>query len=167
MQIYDDFLPQDECQLLKEQICFNKNFPFYLHNYVALSDEETSLWNWYGTHVFYEDGNINSQYFEFVNEIFIPKFIEMGIFKSLIRIKANFYSNTNSMKEHKSHRDYNYPHNAAVYSLNTCDGFTRLESGDIINSVENRLVVFNGDQIHNSSTTTDQPVRFNLNFNFN
>ena len=53
MQIYDDFLPQDECQLLKEQICFNKNFPFYLHNYVALSDEETSLWNWYGTHTFY------------------------------------------------------------------------------------------------------------------
>ena len=68
---------------------FNKNFPFYLHNYVAL-DEETSLWNWYGTHVFYEDGNINSQYFEFVNEIFIPKFIEMGIFKSLIRINFNF-----------------------------------------------------------------------------
>ena len=57
MQIYDDFLPQDECQLLKEQICFNKNFSFYLHNYVALCDEETSLWNWYGTHVFYEDGN--------------------------------------------------------------------------------------------------------------
>ena len=167
MQIYDDFLPQDECQLLKEQICFNKNFPFYLHNYVALCDEETSLWNWYGTHVFYEDGNINSQYFEFVNEIFNPKFIEMGIFKSLIRIKANFYSNTDSIKEHGSHRDYNYSHNAAVYSLNTCDGFTRLESGDIIHSIENRLVIFDGDQIHNSSTTTNQPVRFNLNFNFN
>ena len=107
------------------------------------------------------------QYFEFVNEIFIPKFIEMGIFKSLIRIKANFYSNTDSMKEHGSHRDYHYSHNAAVYSLNTCNGFTRLESGDIIHSVENRLVIFDGDQIHNSSTTTNQPVRFNLNFNFN
>ena len=167
MQIYDDFLPQDECQLLREQICFNKDFPFHLHNYVALCDEDASLWNWYGTHVFYEDGNINSQYFESVNEIFIPKFIEMGIFKSLIRIKSNFYPHTKSIEEHGSHRDYNYSHNAAVYSLNTCDGFTRLEGGDIINSVENRLVVFDGSQSHNSSTTTNQPIRFNLNFNFN
>jgi hypothetical protein len=165
----DNFLPEDEFKLLRDDICFNNQFPVHLHKYVTYKDnedEEEQIWNWYGTHIFYEKGVVNSSYFNSVRDIFIPRFTKMGIFNHLIRIKSNFYPHTESIKEHIPHQDYKYSHIAALYSLNTCDGFTRMEDGSKIDSVGNRLLLFNGSKIHNSSTTTNSSIRFNINFNF-
>ena len=45
--------------------------------------------------------------------------------KSLLRIKINFYPNTHEVVEHTSHIDYDFSHTAAIFSLNTCDGYTK------------------------------------------
>ncbi len=70
------------------------------------------------------------------------------------------------MFEHGRHVDYEFENKAALLSLNTCDGFTRLEDGTKVESVENRMLFFDPGQKHNSSTTTNERGRFNINFNY-
>tara|TARA_R100000030_G_scaffold24845_1_gene18018 strand:- start:438 stop:782 length:345 start_codon:yes stop_codon:yes gene_type:complete len=95
------------------------------------------------------------------NEIFSKK-IDV---KKLLRIKANFYPHTETVKEHSSHVDYDFSHAGAVYSLNTCDGYTRIGE-EIVESIENRMVFFDASELHNSTTTSNAKGRFNINFNF-
>ena len=98
--------------------------------------------------------------------MFIPKFQKYGSVKSLLRIKLNFYPHTETLKEHGQHVDYDFSCYGAIFSLNTCDGFTRLNDGTKIDSVENRILFFDPSLKHNSTTTTNSSGRWNINFNF-
>ena len=76
------------------------------------------------------------------------------------------FPNTEKLHEHGMHVDYDYPHKAAILSINTCDGYTKLEDGTKIDSVANRMLIFDGSTLHTSTNTTDQTVRININFNY-
>ncbi len=136
-------------------------------NVSSAKDFTSEEWNWYATYTFYKDEEIN-EYFQEVYDMFIPRFQKLGIFKSLRRIKLNCYPRTETLREHKAHTDYGYGnhHYGAVFSLNTCDGFTRLPDGSKANSIANRIVFFDAGKKHNSSTTTTKSARYNINFNF-
>jgi len=82
-----------------------------------------------------------------------------------MRIRVNFYPYTNRIKEHSPHIDYKFSHNAAIYCLNTCDGFTRIGK-EKVGSISNRMYFFDGSVEHNSSTTSNDCGRYNINFNF-
>ena len=86
--------------------------------------------------------------------------------KALIRIKINMYLNSETLKEHGMHSDYDYSHTGAILSINTCDGYTKLEDGTKIDSVANRMLLFDASKPHSSTTTTNQTVRVNINFNY-
>ena len=86
--------------------------------------------------------------------------------KALVRIKANLYPNTEMIHEHPMHEDYDYCHSAAIFSLNTCDGYTKLKDGTKIGSVANRILFFDAGEAHCSTTTTNVKARFNLNINY-
>ena len=86
--------------------------------------------------------------------------------RCLIRIKANLYPNTEILHEHPMHEDTDYPSSGAIFSLNTCDGYTKLQDGTKINSVANRMLLFNPSEKHCSTTTTNVPMRFNININY-
>ena len=59
-----------------------------------------------------------------------------------------------------------YDHTAALLYLNTNDGFTELDDGRRIESIANRILVFNGNELHSSSTCTDQKRRVLLSLNY-
>ncbi|MAU64390.1 MAG: hypothetical protein CMC38_08660, partial [Flavobacteriaceae bacterium] len=63
-------------------------------------------------------------------------------------------------------RDLDYDHQAALIYLNTNDGFTELDDGTRIDSIENRLLLFNGNELHSSSTCTDQKRRVLISLNY-
>ena len=86
--------------------------------------------------------------------------------KSLMRIKVNLYPNTQVVTENLMHADYEFPNTAAILSLNTCDGYTKLEDGTKIDSVANRLLIFDGGEKHCSTTPSNVPARFNINMNY-
>jgi hypothetical protein len=68
--------------------------------------------------------------------------------------------------EHGMHTDYDFSHTSAILSINKCDGYTKMEDGTKIDSVPNRIVIFDGSKPHTSSTTTDAPIRININYNW-
>ena len=168
VNIIDDFLSQEEFEEVRDLIVFNWDFDWYFQKEVnyAGTDCTKDFWNWYGTHTFYVNDFPESKNYPILYNKFIPCFKEMGIFRSLIRIKGNFYPYTETLKEHAPHYDYRFSHVGALYSLNTCDGFTRLCDGTKIDSVANRILIFDSSTSHNSSTTTTSAGRFNINFNF-
>ena len=54
----------------------------------------------------------------------------------------------------------------AIFYVNTNDGLTVLDNEVEIDSVSNRLLVFDGSTMHHSTTCTNQKRRVNINFNF-
>ena len=85
--------------------------------------------------------------------------------KRLIRIKLNLYTRTDYLVHHDDHIDFPHSHKGAVFSLNTCDGFTVID-GDEISSVANRMVFFDPSILHHSTNCTNKPYRMNINFNY-
>ena len=86
--------------------------------------------------------------------------------RCLIRVKANLYPNTEILHEHPAHVDMKFSHSAAILSLNTCDGYTKLKDGTKIDSVANRMLLFDAGEEHCSTTTTNVLARFNININY-
>jgi len=64
------------------------------------------------------------------------------------------------------HQDYEWEHKGALLSLNTCDGYTRFETGEKIDSVANRIIFFDPSIRHTSTNTTNDKRRININFNY-
>ena len=174
VRVIDNFLPEEDFKELQDLIVFNYDFPLYFQKSVnsyqgnpQVSAEEP--WNWYAIHILYCDGNygdISKNYYEGIFKLFVPHLKKTGMYRSMMRMKVNMYPGTETLREHYPHADYPFAHNAGLFSLNTCDGFTKLVDGTKIDSVENRMLLFDGSSLHNSSTTTNAPARFNINFNF-
>ena len=163
IKVVDNFLPVFELEAL-QQVIMHHNFPWYYTPTVAVKNiVKDQPWNWYQTHCFYTNNQPDGPHYPYVSSFFLPRFKDL---KSLIRIKANFYPHTETLKEHLTHTDFDFKHTAAIFSLNTCDGFTRMEDGSIVRSVANRMVFFDGSTPHNSSTLTSDSARLNINFNY-
>jgi len=167
MNVIDNFLPEEEFKFLQDLIVFNDDFPFYLNDSITYPENTHKVWEWYATHLFYNNDQPTSDFYNHIQTILISKFRNLpGGFRTLLRVKANFYPSTPVLQEHKRHYDYEWSHSGAVFSLNTCDGFTRLSDGSKVDSVANRLLLFDPSEKHNSTSTTNQRGRFNINFNW-
>ena len=123
-------------------------------------------WSWYMINMLYLKDTPQNDICGKIYEMFVPKFKKLANFKTMIRIKMNAYPYTNVVKEHKEHIDFNYEHIGAVFSLNTCDGYTKFSDGTKVESVANRIVFFDASKYHQSTTTSNAKLRYNINFNF-
>lgn len=170
--VIDNFLEEESLERLQNLImgrADNTDFNWSIITSVAARDYnknynpeiEKQFWNWYAIHPVYNTVP-QSPHFDPILSAFKDKWY----LKSLIRVKVNFYPYTHEVKEHAKHQDYDFDHYGAVFSLNTCDGFTRMSNGDKVDSVANRMVFFNASEYHNSSTTSNQKGRYNINFNY-
>ena len=123
-------------------------------------------WSWYMINMLYSTDTPQNEICGKIYEMFVPKFKQLANFKTLIRIKINAYPYTNVVKEHKGHIDFEYEHVGAVFSLNTCDGYTKFSDGTKSESIANRIVFFDASKEHSSTTTSNAKLRYNINFNF-
>ena len=183
--VIDDFLDEKEFKYIRDIIFYDEDFKWNFVHAVSgmggfIAEHIYSKMTWrvpqkqtpdgeldcMMVHGLYIDNLPVSDYAKTMMKIFLPKIKERVTLRSLIRIKTNCYMRTHTVEEHSKHMDYDYEHTSGLFSLNTCDGFTRLEDGTKIDSVENRMLFFDGSRLHNSSTTTNARARFNMNFNF-
>ena len=157
IKVIDNFLNEEEFLTIKNTI-FHKYFPWYLTRGITFEYEIDNK-SFYMSHILYEKTICSSFYSGF------EKLIEKINPNALVRIKANFYPRTDKLIEHKDHKDYEYNHKGALFSINTCDGFTII-GNEKIKSVENRILFFDPSKDHHSTTCTDDFARININFNY-
>ena len=157
--VKDSFLNQADYENIKN-IVMGSEFPWYFQDTVTSLEEDKSQFFW--GHVFFKhDQGITSSFYKTLDPI-----LKKLKFKALIRIKANLYSNQGKIVEHEDHSDFPFAHKGALFSLNTCNGFTALKDNTKIKSVANRLLLFDPSVPHHSSTCTDAKARWNININF-
>tara|TARA_R100001460_G_scaffold39403_1_gene74200 strand:- start:241 stop:726 length:486 start_codon:yes stop_codon:yes gene_type:complete len=160
MNVLDDFLPQKDFIELKK-IVMSDFCPWFFTESCTLQKSKNDP-DFYFSHIIYIKNQPCSDFFNIFNEKLIKKLNPF----SLVRIKLNCYPRTSVLTNHLPHVDFDRPHKNFILSFNTCDGFTRMEDGTKIESIENRAIFFDGGIKHNSTTCTDQKARFNININY-
>ena len=166
MKIIDNFLSDDDFVKL-QSVMFSDAFPWYYVNHKVMDKEDYGFdpkYNFQFVHNFYKDYAPRSAHYD----LLIP-LIEKINPSSLLRIKGNLTTRTKEIVEYGNHRDYEIKNESlktAVFYINTNNGYTLFENGDKVDSVENRLVIFDTPMLHTGTSCTDEKTRVLLNFNF-
>ena len=85
--------------------------------------------------------------------------------KELLRIKANLNPKTIEHQHGGFHVDYNDA-TTGIFYINTNNGWTNFKNGAKVESVENRMVIFDSSLEHEGVTCTDEDRRVLINFNY-
>ena len=160
MKIINNFLNKKTHEEMKS-LLFSDNFPWYYNDFVAGKLDNK---NFLFTHTLIREEKTNSAYSDF----FIKPILEKIPYKKLIRAKINCY--TKSQKKMKSafHVDQVDNHTVLLYNVNTNNGYTLFKKNNKkIYSLENSLIIFNGNEKHCSVNQTDKKLRININININ
>ena len=156
-KIIKNFLEPEQFKDIKKMF-YLSTFPWYLDRILEKNEEKQF------THSFFLREKRNSEFFSFLSP-FLKK-LNMFI---LIKAKANFLIQTDTIIEHGFHKDFDLDHIpilTAVYYINTNNGYTKLKNGTKIPSKENTMVIFDTHELHTGSTCTDKAHRIVLNFNY-
>ena len=157
-KIYDNLLTKEENKTIYDMVTdwnFNWHLKMNLNDYQTDNDKSV-----YFTHSFYYEGQGASKNFPTMK----PLLDKIG-HSYLIRMVGNLYTNTPKIVKHAKHTDFDVQHTVCLYYINTNNGKTILNDEVEIDSIANRLLVFDGDIPHCSTTCTDEKVRLNVNVN--
>jgi len=132
-------------------------FPWYYNDYKIYGDNK--LFHYQMTHVFYKDGQINSDYFSILEPLF--KKIKL---KTLIRVKANLNPISQTLVEFNEHTDTpkSTKNKSMIYYINSNNGYTKIKNKKI-KSTENKALFFPSDTTHNGTNSTDCNNRMVIN----
>jgi hypothetical protein len=160
MKIINNFLDKETFNILHTLLIKNKQFPWYFEETINNKHNKEDL-NFYFSHNIFEETS-GSNHYDFFKKIFLKK-IKV---RQFIRIKVNFYPKTEKLVIHNNHIDYPFPHKGAILYVNSNDGYTGLENGKKVMSVENTLLLFNPYKNHHSTTCTNAKGRITIIFNY-
>ena len=160
MEVIDNFLTEDLFNPIQELMMGTK-FPWF-YNSGILRENEPGRYQF--IHHFYKPEEIgpasSSEYYSLLD--FCQN--KLGV-KKLVRIKANLNTRTLFHRKTGWHYDFEDMTTSILY-LNTNNGWTEIEGYGKINSVANRVVIFDSNLKHTGVTTTDEKIRVMLNFNY-
>lgn len=156
----------------------------YLNN-DDLNKLENFVWSmdmpWYYSEKYIENGDPNKFFFVhlllnaktketsfIMNDYAKPIFDKLNP-KNLRRAQVNCYPKRETHTVSESHTDFfnvDFKFKSAIFYINTNNGATILhhKDGDIrVNSVKNRILIFDGHTRHRVITQTDTNLRLNIN----
>jgi len=155
-EIIDNFLPAGQYEQFAS-VVLGPNMAWYACDGVA----HTGDGGGYFTHKLFERFEQRSSLFSLLDP-----FISFTECSAIFRAKFNLYPKTETITKHDMHVDADFPHKGVLYYVNSNNGVTTLEDGSEVESVANRLLLFNSASPHCSSTCTDQPFRVTMNLNY-
>ena len=162
MEVIKDYLSPSMVDMF-EEIFRSYRFPYYIQRMVSDPDIESE--NYLFVHNLVRDGAVTSEHAETI----LTPIMNQVPHQSVYRAKVNCYPRTGEIYKHGFHVDmYDAPENMNVllFYVNTNNGYTEFESGEIIKSERNKAIIFDGDHRHTSTTCTDSHLRLNVNINF-
>ena len=170
IKIVDNFLP-DGLHKRLQRVMMSAEFPWYFAHGVSSPDDQNYYFihNVFGCRERMQNGTpswgVESTYFNEFETIlyFIEEKLKFQT-HNLLRIRCNLYTNQNINLAHGSHTDHEIPHYTAIYYINNNNGPTTIGDKNV-ESVENRIVFFDGLIPHNSNLQTDVAERINININ--
>ena len=163
MKVIDNFLPDDVFANIYK-VVMEQNLNWSFANYVAFLDEKKEPWNYFYSHIAYEEDHPTSTLYNILLP-FVEYVDNVEPLKACMRIMVNAYPHTPELKKHQKHFDFEFPHKGAILYLNTCDGYTWCQ-GEKVYSVANRVLLHDPSIPHYSTTTTTDHRRVIVNLNY-
>ena len=165
MKIIDNFLPTEDFITIKNYI-EDRKFPWYFTN----------------TRVYEGDGNSRyvHQVYDIIDGVVTPlgeswhmyttvldKLNALGITKC--KINSDIKSSKHHIREEDWHTDIAWCDSqhayTCIYYINTNNGYTEFKTGEKVQSIENRLVLFRANLLHRGINQTDTTRRILINYN--
>ena len=157
IQIIDNFLPEEEFNSI-QSLMMGGEFNWFYCKGRATRDDGLYLM----VHMFYQpEVGSNSEHIKIWNT-----FMQQVGAKKCHRIKANLTFKTPTIEPAPFHSDYD-DIKTAVFYINTNDGYTEFKNGVKVESVANRVCIFDSNLVHCGTTHTEgEPQRVVVNFNY-
>lgn len=170
--IIDNFLPEEEYLKMYEDVLTKSTWKFSSRNKPVEGQKFTDFQEYQFVHGCFVNKDIVNKTPGVLCKTFFSYGPLLRILKSdiLLRVKTNLY--TPSIKPDKISRWHlDYPNYSgagmtAIYYLNTNNGKTEFKNGRVIDSVQNRLVIFPNEFIHCGVRQTDNMFRLLVNINW-
>ena len=158
IEIIDNYLSKDvHNRMLESFLRPNKSIPYDVCQIVPdehWNSKYDRKYNFQLVHSFYQSHTPHKTF-----QMVAPLIEKLNPF-ALIRVKANLNPFTNEIVEHGMHNDSEHPNaKSAVYYLNSNNGATVFEDGTRVESVANRIAIFNSNILHTGTTCTDKMFR--------
>ena len=161
MQVIDDFLPEEQFLDIHNTM-LSSSFPWYYANSVVSNDLLCQeKYNYQFGHSFYYNYGFQSEY----SKIIVPILEKLNPV-AILRIKGILLAREEKNIEHGYHIDNVHNTKVAIYYVNTNNGYTKFSEGPKVDSISNRIVIFDSHEYHTGSTCTDEKVRVAINFNY-
>ena len=167
MEIIDNFLPYDIFKSIQSMFC-RDDFPWYWGEEVLYESNRVekyevlckSIENFQFYHPFYLKN-------EKLSNWNIKPIIEQLKVNALFKVKANLNIRTEKIIKHGYHIDTGgLECKTAIFYINSNDGFTEFVNGEKVESIENRVVIFDSTLYHTGTTCTNQKRRIVVNVNY-
>ena len=168
-KIIDNVLPKSVADKIAEDLLFDARFPWYYNSsvdYPKNSPEDIkndNLNNYQFTHTFYQNYNITGLF------SIVAPIVNYLNPESILSIKANLNPRTETRNPFNFHTDFeskSTDRKTAIYYVNSNDGVTIFEDGTEIESIANRLLIFDQKTYHTGTTCTNQKIRCLINLNY-
>jgi hypothetical protein len=159
VKIIDNFLSTEIFEKLQNTLLGN-NFDWYYNSYIDYANKPNKQFQF--VHFFFNN-NWRGSNFNLIEPIIntIKPF-------SLVRIKANLLTKTESIIANQFHKDFEKINNltTGIFYINTCNGYTLFKDNTKVESVANRFVSFDSQLEHTGTSCTDENIRVLINFNY-
>jgi hypothetical protein len=172
-KVFDNLLDKKDFTNI-QQTLMSHTFPWYYSPFINSDDPKENLDaplnNFQFTHMFFENMVPSSTYFSLLSPL-----LEKINASAILRIKTNLLTNTENPKINKFHVDVGgydgfnekeTKRRTAVFYINTNNGKTIFSDGSSVNSLENRIVIFDPTLKHTGTTCSDEKVRIVINLNY-
>ena len=166
IEVFDNFLEEDVFEDLERRFCVDF-VEWHFNPHVVFPWDEDDLNNFQFVNAIYTNGSPQNEHYNAI----LPLFDKLEV-KFPLRAKLNLQTRTPEIVKRSFHSDMgdtlsdDMPYKTAIYYLNTNDGYTEFETGEIVESVANRVVIFEGNQNHRGTTCTNSKTRVVLNINY-
>ena len=161
-KIIDNFLDKEFFLRLKKQIEY-EDFP-WRRRIECTRDSKND--KGYFTHSIFNEFKINSPMYE---NTLIPILYKLKA-RSIINASVHMFLTEFFLKKSTVyHQDWPYNSTTAILNLTNCDGGTQLKIKDkeiVVESKENRIVIFNTQIKHRTIKNTTAGARYILNMNY-
>jgi hypothetical protein len=157
MNIYKNFLPQNEFTILQSFIMSDQMPWYYNDGVISVGDKFFQ----------FTFGFMNKEQVNCSDErmALIGPILSKIKYKKLNRVKANLVVRTSKNIEHGMHTDQPKG-KTGIFYINNCNGYTKFEKGEKIYSEENKYIEFNSKIKHSGASCTDEKIRIVINFNY-
>jgi len=159
-KIIDNFLEKENFQFL-QKVLFSEDTPWFYKDAFTIPRKNTE--HAFYNHCIYSLKQPQSKLFDYMN-VFIEKLKIVAIDE--IRVNSMYVQKDHY--ESEWHIDRPFKCKTGIFYLNTCNGYTLLKTNSEtkIDSLENRMLIFDSQIEHKGVSQTDTRRRMVINFNY-